>query len=107
MKEISEILKELPKRKAPRGIHSELHEIIDKMRQDFGETAIKGVGSFSYYLGMLKKVPLQTIYQWLGSIRQSDNLNTPTARAKVFWWYYKKWKVSRETKLSTGLSLGD
>ena len=92
MREINDILKDIRKRKAPRGIHSPLHEQIDKMRADFGETATKGKGSFSFYLGMLKNVPLSTFYLWLGDIRQSPNLNTPLSRAKVFWWKYSQWR---------------
>lgn len=79
-------------RKAPKGIHSERHELIAKMRTDFGETATKGVGSFSFYLGMLKKVPTHTLYLWLGDIRDSPKLDTPLARRKVFWWKWKQWK---------------
>ena len=89
MKNINEIIKNIPVRKTPRGIHSELHELVDKMRTDFGETAIKGVGSFGYYLGLLKKVPISLIYQWLGDIRESPKLDTPLARCKVFWWKFR------------------
>lgn len=73
-------------------IHSELHELVDKMRKDFGETATKGKGSFSYYLGFLKRVPTSTIYQWLADIKDSPKLTTPLARRKIFWWKWKNWK---------------
>lgn len=92
MKSIGDSLKEIKQRKAPRGIHSELHEIVDKMRKDFGETATKGKGSFGFYLRMLKNVPTSTIYMWLGDIKDSPKLSTPLARCKVFWWKYKQWK---------------
>lgn len=96
MDSIQDHLKNITNRKAPRGIHSELHEQIDNMRKDFGETSSKGKGSFSYYLGMLKRVPTQTIYQWLGDIKQSPNLNTPISRCKVFWYKYKQWKINKQ-----------
>jgi hypothetical protein len=73
-------------------IHSPLHELIDTMRKDFGETAVKGVGSFSYYLGMLKHVPFFAVEMWYKEVKASANLNNGTARAKVFWWKYKMWK---------------
>ena len=78
--------------KKRKGIHSELHQVIAQMRRDFDETAKKGVGSFGFYLGILKNVPLTNIYRWLGDIESSKNLNTPTQKAKVFWWHYKVWK---------------
>ena len=78
--------------KKVKGIHSELHEVIAKMRKDFDETAKKGVGSFSFYLGILKNVPLSSIYRWLGDIEGRPTLNTPTKKAKMFWWKYKMWK---------------
>ena len=73
------------------GIHSELHDLVDKMRKDFGETAKYGVGSFAYYLGMLKRVPNSTIYRWLAEIKDSPKLNSPMSRRKIFWWRYSKW----------------
>lgn len=82
-----------PKEKKVRNsIHTELHELVANLRKDFGETAEKGTGSFSFYLGLLKKVPVPTIYMWYNSIKQSTNLTTPQSRCKVFWWTYKKYK---------------
>lgn len=80
------------KQKTKTHIHSELHELVDKMRKDFGETEIKGKGSFSFYLGILKKVPTPIIYSWLAEIKDSPALDTPLARRKVFWWKYSAWK---------------
>ena len=80
------------RRKVNTRIHSELHELVDKARKDFGETATKGKGSFGFYLRMLKRVPTSTIYQWLAEIKDSPKLNTPLARRKIFWWKYKTWK---------------
>jgi len=73
-------------------IHSERHEVIDKMRQYFGETAVKGKGSFGFYLRMLEPIPLSIIYMWLAEIKDSPKLDTPIARAKIFWWKFKQFK---------------
>lgn len=82
-----------PKEKKVRNsIHSELHELVAKLREDFGETAEKGKGSFSFYLGLLKKIPVPTIYMWYAEIKQSPNLKTPNSRCRIFWWKYKKYK---------------
>lgn len=75
----------------PKGIHSELHELVAKLREDFGETATKGKGSFSFYLGMLKKVPIHILHRWYADIKDSPKLNTGDARCRVFWWKYKKY----------------
>lgn len=82
-----------PEKKVRNSIHSELHELVAVLRKDFGETAEKGKGSFSFYLGLLKKVPVPTVYMWHAEIKQSPNLATPLARCKIFWWKYKQWKV--------------
>lgn len=98
MKNMREELNKRVIQKPPRGIHSELHELIDKMRKDFGETAVKGVGSFGYYLGLLKKVPISKIYIWLGDIKDSPKLDTPLSRCKVFWWKYRYYEgMKRKT----------
>lgn len=82
-----------PQKKAVKGIHSELHEVVAKLRREFGETATKGKGSFGFYLRLLKNVPIHTIHIWLGSINDSPKLDTSLARCKVFWWKYKQWKT--------------
>lgn len=84
-------LPERPKKINTR-IHSPLHELIDTMRKDFGETATKGVGSFSYYLGMLKHVPFFAVEMWYKEIKSSKDLTSGVARCKVFWYRYKIWK---------------
>lgn len=92
---ISTSLEKIKQRKPRRGIHSELHELIAKMREDFGETATKGIGSFSYYLGMLRRVPPSVICMWYGDIKDSPKLDTPLARCKIFWWKYRVWKKGK------------
>lgn len=59
---------------------SELHEFILTARKEFNETAKKGDGSFSFYLGILKRVPVSTLYQFLGESKGADK---PTNN---FWW---------------------
>ncbi len=83
------------KRKVNTHIHSELHELVDKIRKDFGETATKGKGSFGFYLRLLKPVPTHVIYMWLGDIKDSPKLADPLSRRKVFWWKYRVWKTGK------------
>ncbi len=81
------------KKKPLRGIHSPLHEVVAKLRREFNETEKKGVGSFGYYLRMLKPVPVTTIDMWLKEVQNSTNLDSPLAKCKVFWWKYKQRKL--------------
>lgn len=78
--------------KPNRKVHSELHEIVDILRKEFGETAAKGKGSFGFYLKLLKNIPCGTLRLWLADIQNSPNLTTKEAKLKVFWW---KWKNNR------------
>ncbi len=77
------LLDKYTKKKPQRGIHSELHSIVNELRIEFHETAKKGVGSFGYYLGLLKRVPLTEIYRIRAEIRQSKVDNAK----KLFWWH--------------------
>lgn len=99
--DILEKYKPKKEKKVRNSIHTELHELVANLRKDFGETAEKGKGSFSFYLGLLKKVPVRTIYMWHAEIKQSPNLNTPMSRCKVFWWKYKKYKENLKVIHST------
>jgi hypothetical protein len=85
--------------KKKKGIHSELHKIVSLLRYEFGETATTGKGSFGFYLRLLKDVPISTMYIWLGSIKDSPRLDTPLAKAKIFWWKYKTWKTEQKPKI--------
>lgn len=83
MKTVGSAMQVIFHRKAPpKGIHSELHGLIDELRKEFGETATKGVGSFGFYLGKLKSLGTHFIYQTRSEIRQS-NAREPK---KLFWW---------------------
>jgi len=84
--------KQIEKARTPKkydGLHSELHGLIHELRTEYGETAKTGPGSFGFYLGKLRRVPLQTIYMWRSEIRQSRDAKN---RGKLFWWKYKQWK---------------
>ena len=72
----------LPNKTKGKGIHSALHQLVDELRKEFGETATKGKGSFSYYLGFLKRLGMQEAYRIRAEIRQSK-AHTPK---KLFWW---------------------
>lgn len=64
-------------------LHSELHAFIDETRKEWGDTL-----PFGRWLGLLKGIPLSTLYQIRGSIRDS-NAQTP---AKLFFWKIKELK---------------
>ena len=85
------------------GIHSELHDLVDKMRKDFGETAKYGVGSFAYYLGMLKRVPNSTIYRWLAEIKDSPKLiwHADHPKRNLYPYYISK-LISGKVKVVLG-----
>lgn len=79
MKSIGDLIKRTP-HKPRAGIHTELHDLIDQLRTEYGETATKGVGSFSFYLGMLKGFSISFIY---GARSQAKEGKSPK---KLFWW---------------------
>lgn len=83
-------LEKLSGKTVVKGIHSELHELVDTLRSEFGETAKTGKGSFGFYLGLLKKVPLSTLYAWRANA--NENNKDKSVRCRIFWWQYKKWK---------------
>lgn len=73
----------MPVKTRAKGIHSALHQLVDELRTEFGETATKGVGSFSYYLGFIKRLGMQETYRIRAEVRQSE-AHTPK---KLFWWH--------------------
>ncbi len=90
IKTIDQILKsEITQNKK---LHSEKHYLVDEMRKYFCETATKGKGSFSFYLGFFKKIPKATIYQYWAETKESRK--SLKAQQKLFWWkigqYLKK-----------------
>ena len=66
-------------------IHSELHDFIAETRRMFGETNTKGVGSFGFYLGRLRNIPVQTLYMLRAESLQ-PNVREP---CRMFWWKIK------------------
>ncbi|OGB73464.1 hypothetical protein A3K24_01215 [candidate division Kazan bacterium RIFCSPHIGHO2_01_FULL_44_14] len=89
MEDLKTTLKQVqPKTRNPH-LHSELHMLVDEVRRRFGETAQKGPGSFSFYLGFFKRLGTQKIRQILGEINES-NVSDPK---RLFWW-----KIKQESK---------
>lgn len=67
-------------------LHSELHLLVDEARTLFGETAKKGPGSFSFYLGFFKRLGVKEIRQLLAEVKESK-VDNP---GKLFWWKIKQ-----------------
>ena len=65
--------------------HSELQLFVDECRNYFGEKARYGQGSFSYYLGFCKKIPMLDLWQMYGEAKQAKN-KTRFEQKKLFWW---------------------
>lgn len=81
------------KKEKSKGNVSPLHEFILKARTDLGETATTGDGSFGFYLGLLKTIPLTTCYMYLA---ESKNSKEPI---RIFWWKIGQLKKTiRESK---------
>lgn len=75
------------------GIHSQLHWLVNEMRHSFGETAKKGLGSFGFYLGCLKRMGFESAYATWQEIEKSDVRD----RKKLFWWKYGQTMKARKT----------
>ena len=65
---------------AKKGIHSDLHLLVDEARRMFGEDAKKGKGSFGYYLGFFKRLGLVRVRQFLAEAKDAPNPK------RAFWW---------------------
>lgn len=77
-------------------LHSPLHGVIDEIRKEYGEENIKkGVGSFGFYLGLLRNVPTHLIWQWRSEIRQSEAVGD---LGKLFSWKVKRWRISARNR---------
>jgi hypothetical protein len=60
------------------------NELIDEIRKYFKETARFGIGSFPYYIGMFKTIPVYEIRQMFEeSKRTTKSLQD---KKKLFWW---------------------
>lgn len=73
-------------------LHSDLHLLVDEVRLQFGETAKKGPGSFSFYLGFFKRLGTKKIRQIFAEVKESKVDN----QAKLFWWKIKQETNSNE-----------
>lgn len=79
-----------------KSLHSEKHYLVDEIRNYFGETAKKGLGSFSFYLGFFRDIPEKTIYKFWSEVKQSNK--SLKDQQKLFWWkigQYKKEKAGK------------
>lgn len=65
-------------------LHSEKHYLVNEIRNYFGETSKKGIGSFSFYLGLFKNIPEKIIYQFWAEVKQSNK--STKDQQKLFWW---------------------
>lgn len=70
MADISEILSSKTLKKEKK-YNNPVQEMVDTIRNYFGEKARYGYGSFSYYIGMFKQVPERDIWQFFGEAKQS------------------------------------
>ena len=72
---------------------TELQLFVDDARTYFGEQARYGQGSFSYYLGICKKIPTRDLWLLYGEAKQARG-KTRFEQKKLFWWkvgqYLKK-----------------
>lgn len=82
IKNISEFLSAQRIKKTP--LHSEKHYLVNEIRSYFGETALRGTGSFSFYLGFFKKIPTTTLYQYWSEVKSSRK--SIRDQQKFFWW---------------------
>lgn len=76
-------------------LYSEKHYLADEIRDYFGETAKKGVGSFGFYLGFFGKIPKAIVYQYWSEVKQSNK--SLKDQQKIFWW-----KVGQYLKTKSG-----
>jgi len=82
VKNIGELLPIRTKEKT--SLHSEKHYLANEIRSYFSETAKKGKGSFSFYLGFFKRIPEASIYQYWAEVKESRK--SIKDQQKLFWW---------------------
>jgi ATP-dependent exoDNAse (exonuclease V) beta subunit len=74
--EISEILSFEKIVNRPKTYNSEMQELVDEIRNYFQEKAVSGTGSFSYYIGFFKRIPLRDVRQMFGEVKLARNKTT-------------------------------
>ena len=72
-----------------KSLHSEIHYLVDEIRDYFGETAKKGKGSFGFYLGFFNRIPKHLIYQYWSEVKGSKK--SIKSQQKIFWWKIGKY----------------
>jgi hypothetical protein len=70
-----------------KNIHSSLHLLVKDIRKEFGETAKKGKGSFSFYLGFFKRIGEQRVREIWSQTKLAK------AGKRYFWSIIGKTKV--------------
>lgn len=78
------------RRDASKRIPTPLHEFVFRARKELNETATKGDGSFGFYFGILKRIPLSELESMLKTAKQAKD------PLKSFWWHIGEYK--RQTK---------
>ncbi len=68
----------------PKTYHSEMQELVDEIRKYFNEVAVRGEGSFSYYIGFFKKIPISEIKRFFAEVKQTKK--STFDKKKLFWW---------------------
>lgn len=70
------------KKKHNPNMHSELHLLVDELREEYCETHVtKGVGSFGYYLGKLGRLNIATVHRLHGLAKEAN----VRSKKKYFW----------------------
>ena len=64
--------------------HSRMHELVDTIRNYFGDKAAYGQGSFSYYLGFFKRIPDHEVQRMFEEAKRSNK--DIFGQKKLFWW---------------------
>ncbi len=72
-----------------------MQETVDTIRKYFYENARYGYGSFSYYIGMFKNLPLRDIQQIFAEVKQLKKRNFE--KKKIFWY-----RIGKEIKKKNG-----
>ncbi len=75
--------------------YNQTQEMIDTIRKYFKENSRYGYGSFSYYIGISKKIPLEIIWQFFSEAKQSrKNLE---GQKRLFWYKIGQYLKNKKT----------
>lgn len=85
MEDLSKSLKKIKIQKRNPHLHSDVHMLVDEVRNRFGETATKGKGSFAFYLGFFNRIGADRVRRILGEMEESGARD----EKKLFWWKVK------------------